>query len=141
MPLTKLAKGLRARPAALWAHLARHFLIETDHSRYTRHGDRLVGNWDIFLGIINVEAQTAVTEERLCSVLFGGSEAEIRRYDYQLTAAFYIHILCPLCWMGLLEEHRVGKGMERREFFTKTPLWHAALTLSPDEEPKAPIVH
>lgn len=43
--------------------------------------------------------------------------------------------------MGLLEEHRVGKGMERREFFTKTPLWHAALTLSPDEEPKAPIVH
>ncbi|MDE2344657.1 MAG: hypothetical protein KGL63_14925 [Betaproteobacteria bacterium] len=141
MHLTKLARDLKTRPAALWTHLTQRFLIETDHSRYTRHGDRLVGDWDIFLGIINVEAETAVTEERLCSVLFGGSEAEIRRYDYHLTATFYIHVLRPLCWMGLLEEHRVGKGMERREFFTKTPLWHAALALGSDEEPKMPTLH
>lgn len=141
MRLTKLARDLKASPATLWAHLARYFLIEMDHSRYTRDGDHLVGDWDIFLGVINVEAETAVTEERLCSILFGGSEAEIRRHDYQLTATFYIHVLRPLCWMGLLEEIRVGKSMDRREFFTKTPLWHAALALGPNEEPQAPILH
>lgn len=58
-----------------------------------------------------------------------------------MTATFYIHVLRPLCWMGLLEEIRVGKSMDRREFFTKTPLWHAALALGPNEEPQAPILH
>lgn len=141
MQLTKLAKDLRTKPAALWIYLTKHFLLEMDHSRYTRHGDRLAGDWDIFLGVINVEARNAVTEERLCSILFGGSEAEIRRYDYQLTAAFYIHVLRPLCWLGLLEEHRVGKALDKREFFSKTSLWHAALALGPEDEPKTPILH
>jgi hypothetical protein len=132
MRLTKLARELKERPAALWTLLATHLLCIIDHTRYTRLGDQLVGDWEVFLNIISVEAQCGVTEERLCSVLFGGSEEEIRRHDYKLAAAFYIHALRPLCWAGLLEEHRIGRGLARRELYTKTPLWPATLTLETD---------
>ena len=36
--------------------LAKTLLCVLDHSQYTRFGDTLVGNWDIFLNVINVEA-------------------------------------------------------------------------------------
>jgi hypothetical protein len=134
MQLTPLAKKLKAKPAELWRLLASTLLFVIDHSQYTRNGDTLVGNWDIFLNVINVEAQNGVTEGWLCSVLFGVREEEIWRADYRLVAAFYIHVLQPLSWVGLLVEHKVGQGLTRRELFTKTPLWPAALALETDPD-------
>jgi hypothetical protein len=141
MHITKLGKALRAKPGELWALLANHLLCVLDHRKYTRCGDQLVGTWDIFLNIINVEAQAGVSEERLCSVLYGGEEAEFRRHDYQLAATFYIHVLRPLCWVGLLHEHRVGKRIEQCEVYTKTPLWAAALKLETDRHLQEPTRH
>lgn len=130
--LTSLAKKLKARPAELWTLLAGTMLHALDHSQYTRFGDTLVGSWDIFLKVINVEARHSVTEERLCSVLFGVREEDIWRADYRLAAAFYLHVLRPLCWVGVLDEYRIGKGLSRRELFAKTPLWPVALELETD---------
>jgi hypothetical protein len=132
MQLTKLGRELKSRPAQLWALLATHILLHVDHTPYTRTDEPLLGNWDIFLNVINVEAQAGVSEERLISVLYGGDEEDIRRYDYKLSAAFYIHVLRPLCWAGLMEEHRTGTGLARRELYTKTALWSAALKLETD---------
>lgn len=132
MMLTKLAKAMKHRPAKLWRLLVSHFLFEIDHSQYTRYGDHLVGNWDIFLNVINVETQTGVTEERLCSVLFGGKEEDIKRHEYRLDTTFYIHVLRPLCWAGLMEELRFGSGCNKQELFIKTPLWPVALALETD---------
>jgi len=132
MHLTRLAGQLKNDPASLWALLASQMLFHTDHSKYTRYGDHLMGNWDIFLNIINVEAQHGVSEETLCSVLFGTSEQETRYEDIRQRAALYIHVLRPLCWAGLLNEVRTGQGLARQEHFFKTPLWHAALTLETD---------
>lgn len=132
MMLTKLGKTLKHQPAALWKLLTSHLLLEIDHAQYTRYGDHLVGNWDIFLNVINVETEAGVTEEHLCSVLFGGREEDIKRHEYRLAATFYIHALRPLCWSGLMEELRFGSGLERQELFVKTPLWSAALALETD---------
>ncbi|GGZ05423.1 hypothetical protein GCM10011614_20510 [Novosphingobium colocasiae] len=50
--MTRLARQLRAEPAALWSLLAQQFLFATDHTGYTRYGDQPMGNWDIFLNVI-----------------------------------------------------------------------------------------
>ncbi len=141
MHITKLGKALRAKPGELWALLANHFLCVFDHGEYTRSRDLPFGTWDIFLNIINVEAQSGASEERLCSVLYGGKEEEIRCHDFQLFATFFIHVLRPLCWVGLLQEHRVGKRVEQREVYTKTPLWAAALKLETDRHLEEPTRH
>ncbi len=141
MHLTKLARLLRSRPAQLWTLLATHLLFVLDHGRHSRSDEPPIGNWDIFLNVINVEAQTGVTEERLCSVLYGGKEEDIRRYDYKLTAAFHVHVLRPLCWAGLLDEHRTGSGLARQEIYTKTALWQAAFKLETDVHLKPVALH
>ena len=141
MRLTKLALELRAKPAVLWALLAEHLLYVIDHTQYTRFGDPLVGSWDVFLNVINVEAQKGVSEQRLCAVLFGIPEADYLRHDYRLVATFYIHVLRPLCWAGLLAENRVGSGLARREIYNKTPLWPTALALATDPNLKPVTRH
>ncbi len=130
--LTRLAGQLKNDPASLWTLLASRLLFDTDHSKYTRYGDHLLGNWDIFLNVINVEVQNGVSEETLCSVLFGSDEQETPHGYPRQRAALYIHVLRPLCWAGLLEEVRTGEGFARQEHFFKTPLWHAALSLETD---------
>lgn len=130
--LTDLARQLKSEPARLWMLLTTHLLFVVDHGPYTRSDEPLFGNWDIFLNVINIEAQVAVTEEQLCSVLYGGEEEDIRRRDFKLTASLYVHVLRPLCWAGLLNEHRTGTCLNRRDFYTKTPLWPAALKLETD---------
>lgn len=139
MHCTKLGKQLKSKPGELWAVLADH-LLALDHALYTRHEDSLVGNWDIFLNVINVEAQNGVSKDRLSSVLFG-SGSEDGRNDHRLTAAFYTHVLRPLTWLGLLQEHRVGRGLERQDIFTKTPLWATALALETDRHLENPTRH
>ncbi|MEO7384787.1 MAG: hypothetical protein ABIU18_07625 [Novosphingobium sp.] len=141
MRLTKLGRELKSRPAQLWTLLATHILFYVDYTPYTRTDEPLLGNWDIFLNVINVEAQAGVSEERLISVLYGRDEEDIRYYDYKLSAAFYVHVLRPLCWAGLLEEQRSGTGLGQRELFTKTALWSAALKLKTDAHLQSVTCH
>ena len=140
MQLTKKGRQLKSHPAVLWIVLATHMLCVLDHGKYTRYGDQLDGDWGILLGVINQEAQVAVTEERLCAALFGVSEKEMLS-DYRLTGMLYIHVLRPLCWAGLLEEKRNGRGLERTRHFVKTPLWAAALSLAPANVVIMPTQH
>ncbi len=129
--LTKLGRDLGSRPAQLWTLLATHLLFAIDHDQFTRTSEPLQGNWDIFLNVINIEAQTGITDDQLCALLYGG-EIEDIRHDYTLVAALAINVLRPLCWAGLLDEHRTGTGLTRRRIYTKTPLWAAALALDTD---------
>jgi len=132
MQITKLGREFATKPSQLWALLARHTLFLIDHAQYTRFDDRPMGNWDIFLNVINVEAEMGASEGRLCSVLYGGDEISFRRHSYKIAFAFYAHVLRPLCWVGLLAEHRTGRGLDQSELFTKTPLWATALRLDTD---------
>jgi hypothetical protein len=139
--LTANAKRLRDKPGELWGCLATTLLYGLDHRQYTRFGDALIGNWDVFLNVINIEADHAVSEERLFTVLFGGTETDIWTAHYRLASTFYLHVLRPLCWAGLLAEHEVGEGFAKRSVFTKTPLWAIAFTLETDRHLQPPTRH
>jgi hypothetical protein len=132
--LTRLGRKLRDDPTAMWALLAERFLFATDHSGYTRFGDRLIGNWDVFLNVINVEAQLGVSEDRLCHVLYGPSESHDGHDAIRVKAALFIHVLRPLCWMGLLEEVRSGTGLKQEEHYFKTGIWREAFKLDTDSQ-------
>lgn len=127
MHITKQGKQLKAHPAVLWIVLAHHMLHVLDHSQFTRHGDHLAANWDRLLRVIDREAASGITQDQLCSVLFGANDNS----DIHLTSIIYIHVLRPLCWLGLLEEQRQGRGFEQKRTFVKTPLWTAALPFQP----------
>lgn len=117
--MTRLARQLRSDPAALWTLLARQFLFATDHTGYTRFGDRPFGNWDIFLNVINVEAQGGLSKDRLCEVLYGPENSDGLLDAVRTRAALYIHVLRPLCRTGLasaihsLSRTRRGRGSSR----------------------------
>jgi len=134
--LTKLAHILRTRHGELWAILTRHLLFVVDHAHYTRVGDLVVGDWVALLNALNIEAQMGFSEERLCAVLFGTAGGK----DYRLASMTYVHVLRPLCWAGLLDEHR-GELYSVERLYTKTPLWRAALALETDAILQAPSCH
>lgn len=108
--------------------MAHHILFVLDHSRYTRYGDELAGNWLLFLNVINVEAHTGLTYERFAEVLFGAGPED--HWAYTLA---YIHILRPLCWLGLLDETRHGEPYPTEKLFTKTPLWPRVIQAESDK--------
>ena len=135
--LTRLASALRTQRGELWRLLAQHLLYALNDARYTGFSDRLMGNWDIFLNVLNVEAQTGVSEKRFHTVLFGANRGK----DYRLTSMIYVQILQPLCWAGLLDEHRHGAPYPVERLYTKTPLWRAALALETDAILRAPSRH
>lgn len=91
-------------------------LCDIDHSKYNRFGDPLMGNWDSILNFINIEAQQGVTVGHLFSVLFGALEEDIWCANFRLAAAFHIHVLRPLCWLGFLFDHRVGGASVEMKF-------------------------
>jgi hypothetical protein len=130
--ITRLAGNLRSNPAALWALLAQQFLFATDHTGYTRFSDRPMGNWDIFLNVINVEAQQGVSEDRLCHLLYASGKTDGQHEDIRMKAALFIHVLRPLCWMGLLEEVRSQAGFKREEHYFKTEIWREVFKLDTD---------
>ena len=125
--ITKAGQALRQQPATLWAVLANYLLGTFDHTPYTRFEDRLQGNWGVFLNILNIEAQTGITDTAFAALVLGMTE-EALKLDYHFRPLFNVHVLRPLAWAGLLIEHR--EGSER--LFTKAPLWPIALKLETD---------
>lgn len=123
-PLTSEGKAFVGRPGKLFGVLAPFYLFRMDHGRQSRLRDEPpLGNWDIFMNVINVEADGGVSGA-------DGDPADGPRYD-PIMSSLYIQVLRPLCWLGLLqvvgEEH-----ISVDRVYAKTPLWHAALRLDTD---------
>ena len=121
--ITKMGKDLLEHPGSLWLVLAQHLLLSAGHDDY------LDVEWVSVLNALNVAAHTGTTDKEFCSRLLSMGEK-----DYRLTSLVYVHVLRPLCWLGLLHETR-HKQSER--LFTKTALWPLALTF---EEAALPSV-
>lgn len=122
--ITKFGKDLLAHPGSLWIALAQHLLLAAGHD------DMLDVEWVSVLSAVNVEAHAGVSQTDFCRRLMGVKEG-----DYHLRSLIYVHVLRPLCWLGLL--HEAGERRSER-FFTKTALWPLALTFE-DQPPLSPI--
>ena len=130
--LSKVGQELVGHPGRIFSIVTPFYLFEVNHARFSRFDDEpLLGNWDVFLNVLNVETEDGATGADLRRVLFGEPDPA-GGFDDVLSSR-YIQVLRPLCWTGLREENR-AKGLlrTRESTFIKTPLWRAALPLETD---------
>ena len=138
--LSKAGRSLVGHPGRLFGIITPFYLFEVDHLRFSRRETRPLGNWDIFLNVLNVEAEGGATGGEIRHALYGEPDRE-ERFDETLSS-LYVQVLRPLCWTGLLREDRAdGLSRTERSVFTKTPLWRAALRLATDDEVRPVTLH
>lgn len=141
---TALGRSLAADPAKLFDLIAPIYLYRFVHDEYMREGEDhgVLGNWHIFLNLINIEARQGCRSERLIEVLYGMTDGESYDPHYSdVRSTFRINVLRPLCWLGLLWEKPDEKGMFGDSTYYKTPLWAACLKLESDSQAKLRLVH
>lgn len=141
--LSKKANLLAAHRGKLFALLADTYLFQYNHMRMSRFDFVAMGNWDIFLNIINVEAEQGLTEAHLVKTLYG-LEQRPNHFDRECHAHasfLYSHVLRPLCWMGFLDETRESNDFLAKRIYWKTPFWQKCLKLSTDHQLKAPTLN
>lgn len=129
--LTKQGVELAGKPGQLFGKLIPYFVIEIDHASYARFDERPFGNWDVWLNVINVEADHGSSERKLCAAFYG-QDHDWDNAGWREIAAFSSCVLRPLEWAGLLvqvDEERDGR--QPHQLF-KTPLWRSALNLDTD---------
>lgn len=137
--LTNAGKELVVNPAQLFAQLVPSFLFQMDHGTHLRAEDHILGNWDIFLNVINVEADHGTTRSALRRTLYGDPDPSRSLHD-TVASTLYITILRPLCWAGLLKEEN-SDGSRSNEIFTKTKLWRRTLRLDTDQHLRPRLIH
>jgi hypothetical protein len=129
---TKRGTELAQNPGRLFAELIPCFVFRIDHASYARFDDRPFGKWDVWMNVINVEADHGTTEARLFET-FHGKPEDWKTAGWREVAAFSSCVLRPLEWAGLLIETREdGAGKQVCHVF-KTPLWRSALKLDTDD--------
>jgi hypothetical protein len=131
--LTKPGRSLAHRPGKIFGIIAPFFLFHVNHEYLSRRPIQLTGNWDVFLNVLNVEAENGVTATALRETLYGPHDPT-KGYDESL-GGLYVQVLRPLCWVGLLVEHgSAGSISFGPRTFIKTPLWRVALQLDTDSQ-------
>ncbi len=106
------------------------YLFGYDHFERIGRPEGLLGNWDIFLNVINIEARTGCSQNHLVETLYGPKETT----EYDPTRSnFNRGVTRPLCWLGLLWEDRKGLSFFADGDLYKTPLWMASLKLDTDD--------
>ncbi len=103
--LTKRGTELARAPGKLFAELVPFFVLHIDHSSYARLNERPFGKWDVWMNVINVEANHGTTERALFAVFYG-EEHDWDNAGWREMAAFSSCVLRPLEWAGLLVQAR-----------------------------------
>lgn len=132
--LTKAGQALVGHLGRIFGTVVPFFLFRINHASLSRFDDTpILGNWDVYLKVLNVETEDGAIGGHLRRVLFGEPDAgPPPRYD-EVMGQFYIQVLRPLCWAGLLQQERGAIGFRFEEaVFMKTPLWRATLRLETD---------
>ncbi len=129
--LTKRSSELAKAPGRLFAELIPYFVLQIDHSSHGRFDDRPLGNWDVWMNIINVEADGGTTEAALFETFYGEPQ-DWHTMGWREMAAFSSCVLQPLEWAGLLTTTREDDAGANERHVFKTPLWRSTLRLDTD---------
>jgi hypothetical protein len=129
--LTKRGADLVRAPGRLFSELIPFFVLKIDHGYHAGFEHLLVGNWNVWLNVINVEADHGAGEHALFAAFYG----EGHGWDgaaWKQRAAFSARVMRPLDWAGLLARTpEIREGRHGHHVF-KTPLWRSALKLDTD---------
>lgn len=131
--LTKRGAELSEAPGRLFTELVPFFVLEIDHAAYSRFEEAPFGTWDVWMNVINVEADHGTTEKALFGACYGDG-ADWDNNGWREMAAFSSCVLIPLEWAGLLiltDDDLAGKKVHH---VFKTPLWRSALKLDTDAQ-------
>jgi hypothetical protein len=129
--LTKRGAELAAKPGRLFTELIPYFLLQIDHPSYARFNDRPFGKWDIWMNVINAEADQGSTEAALFEFFYGEPQ-DWHTAGWREMAAFSSCVLQPLEWAGLLVENRDDDAGKPVCYVFKTPLWRSSVNLETD---------
>ncbi|MGL4414716.1 hypothetical protein [Roseinatronobacter monicus] len=136
--LTKAGVTLFSSRFQVFDAVVREIIFEAKHFKYSRENRALMGNWDIWLNVIDIEAQHGISGEDLTKALYG--PLEIGQAFDPRTSALYDGVLTPLVWTGLLQEDMSqGRKLSERVYII-TPLWRRYLELDP-KKPRLRVVH
>ena len=130
--LTKRGAELAVAPAVLFAELIPFFVLKIDHSSYARFEERPFGKWDVWMKVINVEADHGTTERALFAAFYG-EDHDWDNAGWREMAAFSSCVLRPLEWAGLLTETREERHGKHVHHVFKTPLWRSVMKLDTDD--------
>ena len=138
--LTKIGAQMADKPGDLYNLIAPFYLFEIDHCVLSRVPDPLIGNWGVFLSVLNVETEMGISTARLRSILYGRPEAgeSFDRTEHMIES----QLLRPLCWIGVLAalEADAREHVPQRTYF-KTPLWRVAFMFPNDPQVEQPTRH
>lgn len=130
--LTTRGTELAQAPGRLFAELIPYFVLQIDHASYARFEERPFGKWDVWLNVINVEADYGTIEATLFETFYG-EQQDWHTAGWRETAAFSSCVLRPLEWVGVLREAREDDARKQVSHLFKTPLWRSALNLDTDD--------
>jgi hypothetical protein len=103
---------------------------------FWRSRSELMGNWDIWLNVIDFEARHGICGVDLRAVLYGAPESGFDREQSRL----YDGVMLPLMWVGLLNEHFYNGRKLTDRIYIHTLLWQKYLELD-DKGPNLRIVN
>ncbi|MBU2361092.1 MAG: hypothetical protein KKB02_19515 [Alphaproteobacteria bacterium] len=129
--LTKRGTELAEAPGLLFTELVPFFILEIDHAAYSRFEEAPFGKWDVWMNVINVEADRGTTEKALFGTFYG-DEPDWDNDGWREMAAFSSCVLRPLEWAGLLVRTNDELTGKQPHHVFKTPLWRSALKLGTD---------
>lgn len=129
--LTKRGKAMAQSPGQLFAELIPFFVLRLDHASYSRLDERPFGKWDVWMNVINFEADHGTTDTALFKVFYGKSE-DWHTAGWREMAAFSACVLRPLEWAGLLTQTREDGDDKPVHHIFKTALWRSSLKLDTD---------
>ena len=137
---TKKGKDLVQTPGALFQDLIPFYVLDVDHASYGRLDDRPFGKWDVWLNVINVEAENGVSERELFGAFYGEG-ADWGNAGWREMAAFSQYVLTPLKWSGLISIPKDEDAGRVADMCFRTPLWRSALELETDDMLESAPIH
>ena len=129
--MTKVGKELFSGRFRAFDAVTQAVLFEADEFRSERQYHGLMGGWDVWLNVIDIEAQGGVTGRALTETFYGPVDPT-HPYDPKV-GALYSGVLKPLVWTGLLQEDMPDGRKIGDRIYTVTPLWKRYLEL--DQKP------
>ena len=136
--LNKAGRMLFADRFARFNRLVQFILLYDPHMAWWRQKTGLIGNWDIWLNVLDMETTYGASGKQLTETLYG-AEDEPNEFDPR-TNTLYIGVLEPLMYCGLLEESRDNGRKLVDCIYRKTELWSAYLQLD-EKPPMLRLVH
>ena len=111
-----------------------------NHGHYSRFEHELFRDWDAGLNVLNIEAENGVSLGEFCAALYGPVTLD-REQQWRVESELYTGILRPLCWAGLLDEHRSRVGGLGDNIYQKTALWPVLFALQTDGRVRPAVRH